>query len=221
MKKTLLILLTLLFMITTAQAEENSLLTLYLPAIIHGKQTSPEANKAKSASLHGCWQFDYNVGTVIPPTSVPLTDRVCLDSNTIIESKNEKDAYYIYGVSEFNVPVAAGYLPSMNWYQIMIIGSIIIDYFTFNDFTTPDTVSGCYHLIDYSGNMSACYPMTGHRIADLTIIKPVPYIATSSIETASKFSKEKQLVAIQGQQNQVPSEIAESLRSARAALPSQ
>ena len=215
MKKITLTLSALLLMSFTAQAEENALLNLYLPAFVHGKQTPQSANATKTASLHGCWQFDFTIGIS------PFTTQFCVDRATIKESETEKDVYYIYGTNYLNVPVAGGYYPPKNYYHVMEIYSTTVFYFTFNDFTTPDTVSGCYHLIDNSGYMSWCYPMTGHRIASMDATALQPTAQASSAESASKLMQEKQRAAAQGQQNQVPAEIAESLRSARAALPSQ
>jgi hypothetical protein len=106
--------------------------------------------------LSGTWTFSYKILN-------DYTDSYTL--TTVKESTTEPGKYYIFGTNEYGDSVVAEYNSEYKSYALFDKRTLFDQYFTFN-FTSEDTVSGCYYLVTVeTSESSECYNMTGIRTA--------------------------------------------------------
>lgn len=117
---------------------------------IEGTTTGPEVQL-----LSGTWTFSYKILNDYT-NSYTLT--------TVKESTTEPGKYLIWGTNEYGDPVFADYNSEYKNYGLFDKRTLFDQFFTFN-FTSEDTVSGCYYMVIDTSETSECYPMTGIRTA--------------------------------------------------------
>jgi hypothetical protein len=122
--------------------------------IAAGQETSP-AFYDKTELLKGKWHF---VFTIISTFTHDYT------LTTIPGTTNSQGGYWINGTSQYGLPVVAAYWPTDKNWTLLDPGTNIDEYFTF--YTDGATIlpNSCYRQISHpSGNLSACYALTGSR----------------------------------------------------------
>jgi hypothetical protein len=140
---------------------ESSVMTFTLlnAVLMPSSTTTPDIEGTTTGSevqiLSGTWTFSYKILNDYT-SSYTLT--------TVKESTTEPGKYYIFGTNEYGDPVFAEYNSEYKSYALFDRGTLFDQFFTFN-FTSEDTVSGCYYMILETSESSECYNMTGIRIA--------------------------------------------------------
>jgi len=118
---------------------------------------TPDYNRCQTARLQGTWSFTY---TIISE----FTDIYSLTS--MEESSSYPGEFNIFGVDEYgNDDVIAGYDPEYDSFSLLAFTSIegIQEFFDF-EFTSEDTVTGCFYLI-IDMDIGDCYETIGTRIS--------------------------------------------------------
>jgi len=117
---------------------------------------TPDYNRCQTARLQGTWSFNF---TLINEFNniYTLTD--------IEEASLYPGEFNIWGVSEYDDNVIAGYDPEYDDFSILAYSSIegIQEFLSFN-FTSEDTVSGCFFLV-IDMVPGDCYDTIGTRIS--------------------------------------------------------
>ena len=155
------------------------------PGEIHAS-TDRSFNQLQTERLIGTWKFDYTIISEFTET-YRLSD--------VQENPDRPGEWVILGADQYGRPVAAGYSPRLEMFELLDPGITIHRYFTF-DFVSSDRVSGCYYQIDADdGSRSRCYDMTGVRTSStaLTGLKSAPLSTTTAQRERGKVEEVERL----------------------------
>ena len=148
--------------------------------------TDRSFNQLQTERLIGTWKFDYTIISEFTET-YRLSD--------VQENPDRPGEWVIRGTDQYGRPVAAGYSPRLEMFELLDPGITIHRYFTF-DFVSSDRVSGCYYQIDADdGSRSRCYDMTGVRTSStaLTGLKSAPLSTTTARRERGKVEEVERL----------------------------
>jgi hypothetical protein len=125
----------------------------FIPIAV-GQETSPTLYD-QTALLKGKWHF---VFTIISAFTHDYT------LTTIPGTTNSQGGYWINGTSQYGLPVVAAYWPTDKNWTLLDPGTNIDEYFTFYTDGATILLNSCYRQISHpSGNLSACYTLTGSK----------------------------------------------------------